>query len=133
VSKTHHIIYVPGLGDRHPGHIQINLLINGASRAWSRTTFAVGWSNSEPFDSKLNRLIGLIDELSTKNSLVSLLGTSAGAGLVLNAYLARPKNISRVVYVCGELTGFAKINPRYFKENPAFKDSMAMATPTWAN
>jgi pimeloyl-ACP methyl ester carboxylesterase len=132
MSQTHHIIYIPGLGDQDKASFK-NIfkaslqkkLING----WHNLDvaahyFAVGWSDSEPFGQKLKRLTDLIDGLSGPGARVSLVGVSAGASLAFNGYVERRRKISGVVFVCGELGGSACVRPSYFKTNPAFKGSM---------
>jgi pimeloyl-ACP methyl ester carboxylesterase len=132
MSQTHHVIYIPGLGDQdktsYKNIFKASLqkkLING----WQKLGvvphyFAVGWSDSEPFEQKLKRLVDLIDSLSDAGTTVSLVGASAGASLALNGYMQRRHKISGVVFVCGELGSSANIRPSYFKNNPAFKGSM---------
>ncbi len=87
---------------------------------------AVGWADGEAFAPKLDRISQQIDELYADGNLVSLVGVSAGAGAALNAYMKRPEKITHVVYICGKLIGYDNVNPRYFKQNPAFSDSLKL-------
>lgn len=120
----HHIIYVPGLGDQRPA-AHPSLL-----QAWRIFGVRVhylplGWADGEDFSPKLKRLLTLIDSLQKPGNSVSLLGVSAGASAVLNAYSER-KNLSAVVCVCGKINNPWTIPESKFKQNPAFKQSLAL-------
>ena len=123
------VIYVPGLGDKRPyGQV----LITKCWRLFGLRAYylALDWANDEPFESKLTRLVAKIDELA-KDGPVSLVGVSAGAGAVLNAYALRP-NIKSVVLICGKVQHPETINPSYFERNPAFKSSAFMVAGSLA-
>jgi len=63
-----------------------------------------GWRGQvDDFAPRLGRLGDYIDGLVAAGGQVSLLGTSAGASAVLNAFFARRDDIRSVVSVCGRL------------------------------
>jgi pimeloyl-ACP methyl ester carboxylesterase len=122
---THHIIYIPGLGDHKPD-IQLRFL-----KRWSRygveTHFQqVNWYDDEPFESKLKRVLDSIDKFASQGQ-VSLIGVSAGASLALAAYSARTQQVNSVVYICGKLQNPGGVNESYFQKNPAFRKSVFSA------
>lgn len=121
---THHVIYVPGLGD-HRTRLQ-----RLAPRYWEvfgikGHCYVMHWRDKEAFAPKLARLLELIDELAKNGDKVSLVGTSAGASAVLVAYAARLDKVSGVVCICGKINHPDTIRPEKFIENPAFKESLA--------
>lgn len=119
---THHVIYIPGLGDdRTYGQ-------NIAIQFWrlfglTPHYFALGWAHEEGFSLKLGRLLSLIDTLSQDGSSVSLVGASAGASAVLNAS-ARRENLAGVAIICGKIQNPQTVSARTYLQNPDFKESM---------
>ena len=125
----HHVIFVPGLGD-HRSYGQ-----DKAIRAWrvfgvQGHYHAVGWADGETFTPKLNRLLAQIDELAEQGHIVSLMGASAGASAVLNAFAARKDKISGVALICGKVYRPEIMHPSTFQHNPAFKGSMDLLATT---
>ncbi len=123
--SQHHLIYIPGLGDSK-SYGQSSLL-----KIWQlfgiKTHYApVYWRVDEPFQAKLAKLTKLVDELSI-NGLVSIVGISAGASAAMNLLSARQTKIHKAVFVAGKLLYPETINEEYFRENPAFKESVFMA------
>lgn len=121
----HHLIFVPGLGDDNP-------LLHWEIKRFESDGFAVHihpapWRNQEEnIQIKLKRLIALIDKLSRDGDLVSLVGISAGASLVLNAYIQRKNKISGVVNLFGRLKSGNYFPSLTFaaRGNPAFSESV---------
>lgn len=119
---AHHVIYVPGLGDdRSYGQ-------NLAIQIWrlfgvKPHYFPLIWKSNEDFDIKFKRLTDKIDSLLTKNNKVSLVGVSAGASAVINAYAAR-QQIYSVVCICGKIQHPETIDESYFTVNPPFHKSI---------
>jgi poly(3-hydroxyalkanoate) synthetase len=79
------------------------------------------------YQTKLNRLLNLIDEKS-KNNKISLIGTSAGGSLVINAFSERKDNINKIITVCSRLkkgkdSGFRGFVKRT-KRSLSFKESV---------
>ncbi len=122
------VIFLRGLGDHRP-MTQGQSFLAGLWRLYGieLVQVRIGWSDAEPFEAKLERIIKLIDKLHGQGRPVSLLGISAGASAALNAYTARPDKIDKVVFVCGKFHNPKPVNPRYFLKNPAFKVSLELA------
>jgi hypothetical protein len=119
---AHHIIYVPGLGD-HKTYGQ-----NFGIQVWRMFGFVphyfpLGWANKEGFDKKLDRLLKQIDALRNQGHAVSLVGVSAGASAVLNAYNER-EQIIRVVCICGKIQHPGTVRPSRYRSNPDYRESM---------
>lgn len=119
---AHHVIYVPGLGD-HVSHGQ-----NLAIQLWrlygvKPHYFPLKWAKKEKFDTKLDRLLEKIDGLLNDGHSVSLVGVSAGASAVINAYAARTK-LNAVVSIVGKIHRPESIGNTTYRINPAFKESM---------
>lgn len=120
-GMAHQVIYVPGLGDRRPRG-QTIVLSFWKLFGLKVHYFPLGWADKEDFQPKLTRLLAEIDELSGDGGLVSLVGVSAGASAVLNAYALR-KDLNAVVCVCGKIQNPQTIGGRTYQINPAFKQS----------
>jgi pimeloyl-ACP methyl ester carboxylesterase len=122
----HHVIYIPGLGDHDPRLRNAQLLfLNKWQKAGATVHYqAIGWADGEGFVPKLNKVIELVDKLTLSGRRVSVIGVSAGASAALNVYMERRDKIRGVVYVCGKLTGTLNIDPKYYRNNPAFKESL---------
>jgi dienelactone hydrolase len=84
---------------------------------------ALDWSSSESFDAKLKHLLGEIDKLSAAGHNVSLVGVSAGATAVLNAYAKRP-DLACVVCICGKINNPQSVGRRIYDNSPAFMQSI---------
>lgn len=117
------VIYLPGIGDHRPW-FQDKLIWLWRLFGLEANFHAVGWANDEAWSSKLEKIISQIDEYAEDGRTVALVGVSAGGSAALNAYVARRHKISAVVFIAGKVKGTVNINPSYFKDNPAFKDSL---------
>lgn len=124
--NTHTVLLVPGLGDRVPRHQWL-------TKFWKKEGMEViihtaHWNNTnEPFQPKLNRLIRHIDQIAHKNKKLTLIGTSAGGSLVINAFTKRPSKIHRVISVCGRVRKGNHVFPSLelaAKGFPAFTESV---------
>lgn len=130
MGKRHQVIYVPGLGDHH-SRLQQMAINNWRVFGLYPEAHPLHWADGEPFAPKLERLLSKIDEL-TKHGDVSLVGTSAGASAVLNAYALRKDAINKVITVCGKIQHPETIEEWRFKKNPAFRGSIAMLSESLA-
>lgn len=127
MAKRHHVIAVPGLGGENFG---FRAIVN----SWQRYGFTphihnVNWKDGEAFKPKLQRLVRLIDDLSSNNDFVSLVGTSAGGSAVLNAFYERRNKIQRVINVCGRLKKGENVFPSLnlaARKSIAFKESVLL-------
>jgi len=127
MAKKHTVIVVPGLGDNitflHPAIYHWRLF------GLSPIEYSFGFSDlSSSFEQKFANLLSLIDEKIQQGDRVSLVGTSAGASVVFNAFSKRKKNIHRVVNVCGRLRqgkekGFRSFEKRT-SSSPSFAESI---------
>ncbi|MCW1908766.1 MAG: hypothetical protein KIH63_005500 [Candidatus Saccharibacteria bacterium] len=122
---SHHVIYVPGLGDHrsYGQHIVIQLWRVFGLRPHY---FPLLWRSDEAFEDKLQRLVAHIDTVAANGNKVSLVGASAGASAVINAYSARSKVIASVVCICGKIQNPDKVDESYFIANPPFRKSIYM-------
>lgn len=125
LPNEHHVVVIPGLGGGNP-------LFDRVINSWKRFGFIphsynMTWKDSEGFASKLKDLIKTIDNLKTKENKVSLVGTSAGGSMALNAYYERQTAIHRVINVCGRLKAGENVFPtldQASKKSPSFRESV---------
>jgi len=118
----HHVVYVPGLGDNNnaPGQ----RIAVGLWRIWGvHPHFCqMNWSDKQPFKPKFDKLLALIDTLS-KQGAVSLVGSSAGAAAIVNAFAARP-DLKGVACIAGKINNPQTVGEAYKRKNPAFWESI---------
>lgn len=123
MPRQHHVIYVPGILD-NIYHIQ-----STAVRAWRLYgvrghCHVMPWFGQESYELKFQRLMDEIDKYLAQGYRVSLVGASAGASAVLNAFVARPNKITGVVLLCPKINGPETVSKKTYAENPAFKESL---------
>ncbi len=124
---AHHIIYIPGIGDNKSR-------VEGLVIAFWRLFGVRGhccpmpWTASD-FQTQLDKVLDLIDALTTQGHTVSLVGASAGASGVLHAYLNHRDAISGLVYICAKINRPETVSDRTNNQNPAFKQSLAQLQP----
>lgn len=93
--------------------------------------FVPKWENKEGLESKLAKLLEIIDKES-KTEKIFLLGISAGASLAMNAFMQRLDRLEKLVSVCGRLRfGWSRDKiKRKLQENTlsylAFRESVEM-------
>ena len=123
-----HIIYIPGLGDKNDAFRQFALML------WRRPNIAVThvpmqWQNhDESFEQKMTRLEQAIARYPDRQT--TLVGESAGGSVAITALKRFSDRVDWTVTICGMNQGAASVNPRYFSQNPAFKDSMLAVDDT---
>ena len=127
MTKGHSIIIIPGLGND-------TSRLEWATRHWRNhglepLVHSVDWYEGD-FQPKLQKLVGLIDELTGKGNIVSLVGASAGGSAALNAFIEKKDVVHRVVNVCGRLktgthTGFRSFESRT-ASSPAFAQAVKL-------
>lgn len=123
--KKHDVIYVPGLGDANP---RGQLALVRTWRLWGVRPhlYQMNWGDGEAFAPKFDRLLLMIDGIHAKGHVVSLVGASAGAGAVINAFAARKDIVNGVVCIVGKVNNADTIGPRYSRGNLAFVESANM-------
>ena len=122
MARTLHIIYVPGLGDHRVGGQQrvINTWLWWGVKP---ELFQMNWGDKEPWQPKFERLLARIDELAANGSPVGLVGASAGASAIVNAYAARKDQIVGIVSISGKINRPNVIANHYARQNPALVTS----------
>lgn len=122
-----HVIYIPGLGDRKPDRqrMAINLWRFYGVEA---ELFHMNWGDKKPWEPKLKKLLKRIDKLDREGKTVALVGVSAGATAVINAFAARQDKVVGVVCISGKIHRPENIQARYRRTNPSFITS-AYACP----
>lgn len=124
MSKEHHVIIVPGLGDDAAK-------LSWATNHWRKyglvpIVYTIGWKDKgENFEPKLNTLLEMIDQYAKDGDRVSLVGCSAGGSAVLNAFFERKNVVHRVISVCGRLTRGGQQGFRSFETRTASSPSFA--------
>ncbi|CAN5337390.1 hypothetical protein BH09PAT4_BH09PAT4_07380 [soil metagenome] len=118
----HVVVYVPGIGD-DTGRLQ-GLLV----RLWRLygvrgIMHEMPWMDGAPFAPKLDQLLQRIDKLHEQGCTVSLVGASAGAGAVLNAFAARKDKVAAVVCLAGKINNPDTIGGAYRRRSPSFVES----------
>jgi hypothetical protein len=124
-NNNHVVILVPGLSDNYS--FSLILIWWWKQQGINLVVFETNWKSDENYQTKLDRLLNLIDKES-ENNRVSLVGTSAGGSLVINTYNQRKDKIHKIITVCSRLRkgkingyrGFEKVTKNY----PAFKESV---------
>ncbi len=123
--KQHHVIYVPGIGDNA-------FYVQGiAVRLWRLFGVhghfhAMPWLGKGPFEPKFKQLLQEIDRYAEQGRKVSLIGSSAGASTVLNAYVERADKISGLAYICAKINAPETVDRPTYDANPAFKTSIEL-------
>ena len=122
MSKRISVIYVPGLGDTKLGGRRPAVSI---WHLWGvdAEILQMRWSDDESWESKLGRLVTRIDELTKEGKMIGLVGASAGASAVINAYALRKSKILGCVLIAGKVNNPGNIGENYRSTNPAFMKS----------
>lgn len=125
MSKNCKVIIIPGLSRK----ITNTKILD---RWWKRNNiemmiFQSRWKSNENYQTKLNRLIALIDKESENNE-VSLIGTSAGGSLAINAFDKKSDKINKIITICSRLIEGKDFGRRGFinstKKYPSFGESI---------
>lgn len=125
----HHIVYIPGLNDHLPPNHQLARLLPlfWRGRGFIGHVAQPRWSKGD-FGSKLQVVLGTIDELTKQGYKVSLVGQSAGSSLALSAFAARREFVAGLVILTGRLRVAGEPSlERAASGSPAFKESVQRA------
>ena len=123
MKQRHHVIYVPGILDDKL-KVQSSLVRLWRFRGVRGHCHEIPWAGDEAFEPKLQRLLDRIDYYKAQGHLVSLIGASAGASGVLNAYVERRDSIAGLIYICAKVNAPETVSAKTYARNPAFKTSM---------
>jgi hypothetical protein len=118
-----HVIYIPGLGDHKVGGQQRAV---STWKQWGVTPelFQMKWADGEAWEDKFSRLLDRIDELNDAGTKVALVGASAGASAVINAFAARKDIIVGSVLLSGKVNRPGAVGESFKRNNPAFWTSI---------
>jgi hypothetical protein len=123
--KQHHVIYVPGILD-DIYHAQSLAVKTWRIHGVHGHCHPIPWAGKEPWQPKLKKLLAEIDRYKAEGHEVSLIGASAGASAVINAYIERPESIKNVIYICAKINAPQTVGRKTYEENPAFKTSLEL-------
>lgn len=117
------ILYVPGLGDHNLTGQRLALLL------WRRPGLRVeicqmNWSDKQPFEPKLQKILDRIDAITAQGRTVSVVGVSAGATAALHAFARRSDKVTKLVVICGAIQHPEEVGEDTKRVNPAFWEAM---------
>ncbi len=121
--KQHHVIYVPGILDDKLW-VQSSLIRFWRLYGVHGHCHEIPWAGEEGWEPKFQRLLDEIDGYADHGHRVSLVGASAGASAVLNAYTERADKIHSLAYICAKINAPETVSQKTYAENPAFKASL---------
>lgn len=123
MTQTTHIIYLSGFGNSY------NTFREKYVARWRRrdvtTEFVpMNWTDGAQLHEKTQLANAAIDTALEKGKRVVLVGESAGGAMSLYLYGQRPKDITRVITLCGKNKNPANVSPTLYKRSPAFLELM---------
>jgi predicted peptidase len=127
---THHVIYLPGVGDHKNAAIQIKALKKWKKFGLEAHFHHINWHDNEAFKDKKDSVLKLIDELYSFDKSVSVVGVSAGASMAMNVYAERKNQIKSVVFICGKINNSATLGKDYKQRNPRLFESVSESEKT---
>lgn len=80
----------------------------------------MNWADDEPWHRKFDHILTTIDAAAAEDKAVGLVGASAGAAAVINAFAARKHAVIGVVLIAGKVNRPQAIGQRYRHDTPAF-------------
>lgn len=119
----HDVIYVPGILD-DIANIQSSLVRHWRIYGVHPHTHVMPWLGEPDYIASKLRLYRKIESLHQPGNIVTLVGASAGASAVLNAYIELPDQVSGVVLLCPKINNADNIGTKLLSKNPSFFDSM---------
>lgn len=122
------IILIPGLGDNVK---YVKFLTKNWERRYNVKLHIIpfGFNGGfNEFEDRFKVFLNKVDEIIENGNKVSLIGSSAGASVVINAYCLRKDRINKVISVCGRLKDVNVKQRFYYPKNPltVFKESIAL-------
>jgi len=121
----HHIIYVPGIKD-DLFRVQSMIIRFWRLGGVHGHCHPMPWAGPGDYAAKAEALLVMIDEYAAAGHRVSLVGASAGASAVLNAYSARREVVSGVAYICAKINRPQTVSTVTLKHNRAFGAALAV-------
>ncbi|HET7059970.1 MAG TPA: hypothetical protein VFH99_01470 [Candidatus Saccharimonadales bacterium] len=125
MKRQHHAIYVPGILDDKL-RIQSTIVATWRLYGVHGHCHEIPWAGAEAWRPKFQRLLAEIDKYHSQGHQVSLVGASAGASAVLNAYAERSDKINGLIYICAKINTPETVSQKTYDENPAFKTSLEL-------
>lgn len=120
MSRPIHVIYIPGFGNKFDT-FRSWILDRWKYKGITMQLVPMNWE-SGAFDAKLRSLNQAID--AAKGKRIVLIGESAGGSMVVHSMADRPKDLFKVVTLCGKNSQPETVGQSYFDRSPAFKQSM---------
>lgn len=119
----HHLIYIPGLGDRYDGLRRMAL---STWRLWGMSPELVPmqWYGGDSYQVCFNAILAAIKRAEAKGYKVTLVGESAGASIAINVAASQP-NLHGLITLCGVTHPHATVSPLIRKKSPAFNESLS--------
>jgi len=119
---SHHIIYIPGLGDRYD-----NLRRSGIKR-WNRQGLTaelvpMQWNKGGTFSDRKQKIETAIDTALAAGHRVALIGESAGASMAINIMTGRD-DVMLLVTLCGVASPSSPVAPYLRRRSPTFDESL---------
>lgn len=121
--QKHYVLYVPGIKDDLLG-VQSLLIQCWRLQGVRPVRVSMPWRGQGAYEPKLARLVSKIDTYRQQGHIVSLVGASAGASAVLNAYSNRKDDVKSVAYICGKINRPEAVSKKLYAENAAFRTSL---------
>lgn len=123
MKPTYHYLYIPGLGDAKVTWQQ------RAVKTWTiwgveGELIQMNWADKQPWQPKLQKILDRIDQLASENKPVVLVGASAGASAVINAFAARKDKVAGCILIAAKVNRPDSVGQNYRSENPAFVTSI---------
>jgi len=117
MQKKLAVIYVTGVGD---ANVSSQRRAVSVWRLWGvqAAVLQMQWARAETWHVKQARLLAEIDRLLAQDRPVALVGASAGAAAVVNAYAIRKDQLIGCVLIAGKVNHPETIGENYRRGNP---------------
>jgi len=117
-AHPHHVIYIPGLGNGGLGCRLLQWRRHDPTLAFH--VLKVDWGDGGSFASKLDRVLNVIDTFTQTGEKVSLIGSSAGGTMAVNALMQRPDKVDKVITICSPLRTGGRSHPLLERKDGGF-------------
>lgn len=119
---VHHIIYIPGLGDRYDGGRR--LALKGWRALGVRAELVpMQWYDGASYEAKYQQVIAAIDRAQRAGHVVTLIGESAGGSMAINVAASVP-TLHKLLTIGGVASPTMPVAASTLRKSPAFKDSI---------